>query len=49
MTYLSQPVKREPGEENIREEFQDAEVSKHNPVSEPLRIIILLDRFNGFD
>ena len=45
--YLEKEVERHPGQDGIREELNDAEESKHNPVGEPLRVVILVLGVNG--
>lgn len=45
--YLASIIKGEPGEEDVREGLDNAEDSIHNPVGQPLCIILFKRAFNG--
>ena len=45
--YLEEEVERHPGEDSVSEELDDAEEGEHDPVREPLRVILLVLRVNG--
>jgi len=46
---LGKRVERDPEEQLVAEELEDAEESVHAPVHEPLGVVILVDRLNRFD
>lgn len=47
--YLSQKVKWEPGEENVREELCHTEHPINHPVSQPLGVVVFGGALDGFD
>jgi len=46
---LRQSVERDPEEQLVAEELEDAEESIHAPVHQPFRVIVLVHRLDGFD
>lgn len=48
-SYLAGIVKGKPEEEDVREGLNDAEEPIHNPVSQPLCVVILIVALDGFD
>lgn len=48
-SHLKSVVKREPVEENIREELAQAENTIHHPVGQPFCVIFFAWTFDGFD
>ena len=44
-----EPVDWEVASNNVGEEFEDVEQSEYGPVGQPLCIIFLVGRFDGFD
>jgi len=43
------PVDRKVASNNVREELENVEEGEHSPISQPLRVIILMRGFNSFD
>lgn len=48
-TYLQHVVEGEPWQEEVREEFGNAEHTIHYPVGQPLRIIFFVGTLDGFN
>jgi len=48
-TYLQHVVEGEPGQEEVREEFDNAEHTIYYPVGQPLGIIFFVGAFYGFN
>lgn len=48
LKYLGKPVQGEPIEKDVREELNHAEKGEHDPVHQPLGVIISWRGFNGF-
>lgn len=48
-SHLEGVVKREPVEENVREELAQAEDAVHHPVGQPFCVVFFARTFNGFD
>lgn len=46
---LEHPVERDEGEDEIREELDDAEGCEHHPVGEPDRVVLLVPALDGQD
>lgn len=47
--YLASIVKGKPEEEDVREGLDDAEEPIHNPVSQPLCVVLLIVALDGFN
>jgi len=47
--YLDEPIEREPTDDGIDTEFGHGKQSEHNPVGQPLGVVILICTFDGFD
>lgn len=47
--YLKGVVKREPVEENVREELAQTEDAVHHPVRQPFCVVLFAGAFDGFD
>ena len=46
--YLQHVVEGEPGQEEIGEEFGDAEHTVHHPVRQPLGVVFFVGTLDGF-
>lgn len=48
-SHLESVVKREPVEEDVREELAQAKDAVHHPVRQPFCVVFFAGAFNGFD
>ena len=46
---LDEPVDREPPDDDVAREFDHVEETEHDPVSQPLGVVILCRRLDRFD
>jgi hypothetical protein len=46
-TNLGEPVERHPSDEEVREELGDREYGEHDPVHQPLDVVVLVLRLDG--
>ena len=47
--YLEQPVERHPPDQEVWEELQNGEEGEHDPIHEPLCVVLLVRGLQGLD